>query len=170
MKIRDWNWYQATRKFATSWNPWKLGVYSTNGINGMGVLDDLSSLSTACNTTSLTIWVPSTTARCRFPVPRPICQTLELQHVSEMLWSSEASPKKCLYPSIWRRFVQGLARCGHSKLEAAVNQVAATALPLVLRVPSLAEKEATHQKHEVLLNYEGHYFQACGAKPWEKSG
>lgn len=89
----------------------------------------------------------------------PVCQTLELQDVSEMLWSSEASPKVCLYPSIWRRFVQGLARCGHSKLEAAVNQVAATALPLVLRVPSLAEKEATHQKHEVLLNYEGHYFQ-----------
>ena len=90
---------------------------------------------------------------------RPICQTLELQQISETLWSS-AVPKPCLYPSIWRRFVQGLARCGHGKLEAAVNQLAATALPLVLRVPSLAEKEATQQKQEVLLNYEGQYFQA----------
>ena len=88
-----------------------------------------------------------------------MCQTLELQQVSDELWSAEA-PRPCLYPGVWRRFVGCLARCGHSKLEAAVNQVAATALPLVLRVPSLAEKEATHQKHEVLLNYEGHYFQA----------
>ena len=85
--------------------------------------------------------------------------TLDLQKLCDTLWSSMEPERSCLYPSVWRRFVQCLARCGHSELEAAVNQVATTPLPPVLRVPSMAEKEVCTQKTEVLLNYEGQYFQ-----------
>ena len=57
MKIRDWNGYQATIicNFLKPLEAWR-DVYSTNGINGMGVLDDWRPFN--CNTTSLTIGVP----------------------------------------------------------------------------------------------------------------
>ncbi|CAE7451666.1 unnamed protein product, partial [Symbiodinium natans] len=64
----------------------------------------------------------------------------------------------CALPGVWQRFVSCLYRAGSIQGEDALVRVTGDALPKIVRVPSLAEKEAKKSK-QVILSYEGHYFE-----------